>query len=186
MSTEKTDVELQMTSPLCTYGRDEEYIMNKFWLAGISSVILYGVGDGMIAWVCLQMRIPCMCLYDKQLHQKTIEDFLWGKVIQKMEDATPDDTRWYRSNVQLSCRNEADSKAAVVKPKTAVPKTKAAGKAPGDKAQKANKAKKKKGNKASGSGEEGASSSSSSSAASSSSSKNAKKPKTEEAKKKDE
>ena len=178
MSTEKTDVELQMVSPLCTYGRDEEYIMNKFWLAGISSVILYGVGDGMIAWVCLQMRIPCMCLYDRQLHQKTIEDFLLSKVIQKMEDATPDDTRWWRSNVLLGCRNEADSKAAVVKPKTAVPKTKAAGKAPGDKHQ----AKKKKGNKASGSGEEVASSSSSSSAASSSS----KRQKTEEAKKKDE
>ena len=185
MSTEKTDVELQMVSPLCTYGRDEEYIMNKFWLAGISSVILYGVGDGMIAWVCLQMRIPCMCLYDKQLHQKTIEDFLLSKVIQKMEDATPDDTRWWRSNVLLGCRNEADSKAAVVKPKTAVPKTKAAGKAPGDKdswRQAGHQAKKKKGNKASGSGEEVASSSSSSSAASSSS----KRQKTEEAKKKDE
>ena len=170
MSTEKTDVDIKLKSPLCTYGRDEDYIKNKFWLAGISTVILYGVGDGMIAWVCLQMRIPIMCVYDRQLHQKTIEDFLLNKVIEKMEEATPEDTRWYRSNAMLGCREEADSKAAVVKKKKTAVVKKAAGK--------------KKGKKAS--GDEGASAGSSSSSSSSSSKKNAKKPKTEEAKTKDE
>jgi len=109
-------------------------------------------------------------VYDRQLHQKTIEDFLLNKVIEKMEEATPEDTRWYRSNAMLGCREEADSKAAVVKKKKTAVVKKAAGK--------------KKGKKAS--GDEGASAGSSSSSSSSSSKKNAKKPKTEEAKTKDE
>ena len=181
MSTEKTDVDIKLKSPLCTYGRDEDYIKNKFWLAGISTVILYGVGDGMIAWVCLQLRIPIMCVYDRQLHQKTIEDFLLNKVIEKMEEATPEDTRWYRSNAMLGCREDADSKAAVVKPSVGKPKIAVAKK----KCETMAAAKKKAlGKKAS--GDEGASAGSGSSSSSSSSKKNAKKQKTEEAKTNDE
>ena len=44
-------------SYLSTYGRDEEYINNKLWLDGISSMILYGVGDGMVPWCAFQKRI---------------------------------------------------------------------------------------------------------------------------------
>ena len=93
--TEKPDVDSQLMNPLCTYGRDEKYIMNKLWLDGISAVILYGVGDGMIPWCALQKRIPIMCLYDKELHKSTIETFLLEKITKKMEEATPQDTRWY-------------------------------------------------------------------------------------------
>ena len=109
--TEKPDADLKSMAPLSTYGRDEQYIMNKLWLDGISSLILYGVGDGMVVWCALQKRIPIMCLYDKELHKRTIEAFLLEKIIKKMEEATPKDTRWYRTAAQLGCR-EDDSKGA--------------------------------------------------------------------------
>ena len=121
MKTEKPDVEsdddvddiVKSTSPLCTYGRDEKYIDNKLWLNGISSIILYGVGDGMIPWCAVKKRIPICCLYDGELHKKTIEVFLLDKIIQKMEEVTPDDTRWYRTDAQLGCRAiEDDSEGA--------------------------------------------------------------------------
>ena len=113
MKTDKPDVDVKSTSPLCTYGRDEKYIDNKLWLNGISSIILYGVGDGMIPWCAVKKRIPICCLYDGELHKKTIEVFLLGKIIQKMEEATPDDTRWYRTAAQLGCRaSEDDSEGA--------------------------------------------------------------------------
>ena len=100
-------------SPLCTYGRDEADINNKLWLSGISTIILWGVGDGMIPWCALENRIPIMCLYDKALHQKTIEEFLERKIIEKMKNATAKDKRWYKTNEQLGCRaNEEDPKAA--------------------------------------------------------------------------
>ena len=50
---EKPDVDVKSLSPLSTYGRHEDYIMNKLWLNGISSLILYGVGDGMVPWCAL-------------------------------------------------------------------------------------------------------------------------------------
>ena len=110
---EKADVDGKSMSPLCTYGRDEAYINNKLWLSGVSTIILWGVGDGMIPWCALEKRIPIMCLYDKDLHQRTIEDFLLGKIIEKMKNATPKDKRWYKTNEQLCCRaNEEDPKAA--------------------------------------------------------------------------
>ena len=113
VKTEKPDVDVKSTSPLCTYGRDEKYIDNKLWLNGISSIILYGVGDGMIPWCAMKKRIPICCLYDGELHKKTIEAFLLGKMVQKMEEATPDDTRWYRTAAQLGCRaSEDDSEGA--------------------------------------------------------------------------
>ena len=115
VKTEKPDVDLKSMSPLSTYGRDEQYIMNKLWLNGISSLILYGVGDGMVPWCALQKRIPIMCLYDKELHKSTIEVFLLEKIIKKMEEATPEDTRWYRPAAQLGCRDDSDSEGARAK-----------------------------------------------------------------------
>ena len=113
MKNEKADVDGKSMSPLCTYGRDEAYINNKLWLSGVSTIILWGVGDGMIPWCALEKRIPIMCLYDKALHQKTIEEFLERKIIEKMKNATPKDKRWYKTNEQLGCRaNEEDPKAA--------------------------------------------------------------------------
>ena len=138
MKTEKPDVDIKTMSPLSTYGRDEQYIMNKLWLDGISSLILYGVGDGMVPWCALQKRIPIMCLYDKELHKSTIEVFLLEKIIKKMEEATPEDTRWYRTAAQLGCRDDSDSEGARAKKakaaaiaKTAVAKVAAAAKAKG-------------------------------------------------------
>ncbi len=130
MKTEKPDVDVKSMSPLSTYGRDEQYIMNKLWLDGISSLILYGVGDGMVPWCALQKRIPIMCLYDKELHKRTIEVFLLEKIIKKMEEATPKDTRWYRTAAQLGCRDgEDDSEGARAKAKAAATAKKAAAKA---------------------------------------------------------
>ena len=138
---EKPDVDVKSMSPLSTYGRDEQYIMNKLWLDGISSLILYGVGDGMVPWCALQKRIPIMCLYDKDLHKKTIEVFLLEKIMEKMEKATPKDARWYRTAAQLGCRDGEDESAgakaaaekakAAATAKAAAPKAVAAAKAKG-------------------------------------------------------
>jgi len=121
VKTEQPDVDLKKMSPLCTYGRDEDYIKNKLWLDGISSLILYGVGDGMVVWCALQKRIPIMCLYDMDLHKKTIETFMLEKIMKKMEEATPKDARWYRTNAQLGCRDDEDDAggAAAAKAKAA-------------------------------------------------------------------
>lgn len=128
MKTEKPDVDLKTMSPLCTYGRHEEYIKNKLWLNGISSLILEGVGDGMVPWCALQLRIPIMCVYEKELHKKTIEEFLFEKILKKMEEATPKDARWYRTDAQLGCRDGEDvaAGAAAAKAKAAAAKAKAA------------------------------------------------------------
>lgn len=97
------------TSPLTTFGRDEAYIENKLHLLGASSVILHGVGDGMIPYCCLMKRIPCLLIYGKrpggELHQKTIQKFLVDKVQKKIEEAAPG-SRWYRTTAQLGCREE--------------------------------------------------------------------------------
>ena len=116
VKTEKPDVDIKSTTSLSTYGWDEEYIMNKLWTGGFSSMILLGVGDGMIPWCCIQRRIPIMCLYDKDLHKKTIEAHLLAKIIEKMEAASPIDARWYRTAAQLGCREaEEDPDGAKVK-----------------------------------------------------------------------
>ena len=115
-------------SPLSTYGRDEKYIKNKLWLDGISSLILLGVGDGMVPWCAIELRIPIMCVYQNELHKKTIEAFLLEKIIEKMEKARPGDTRWYRTSAQLGCRDVDDSEGTVALPKV---KAKGAAKAKG-------------------------------------------------------
>jgi hypothetical protein len=178
MKTEKPDVDVESMSPLSTYGRDEKYIMNKLWLDGISSLILYGVGDGMVPWCALQKRIPIMCQYDRELHKKTIEVFLLEKIIEKMEKATPKDARWYRTAAQLGCRDGEDdssgARAGAEKGKAA-----ATAKTAAAKAVVAAKAKGKRPSEASEEKEDDSSSSSSSPKASASSKK---KPKTEEKK----
>ena len=178
VKTEKPDVDLKSMTPLSTYGMDEEYIKNKFWLNGLSSLILHGVGDGMIVWCSLQLRIPILCMYDKDLHKKTIEAFLLEKMIKKMEEATPKDTRWYRTAAQLGCRDGEDdssgARAGAEKGKAA-----ATAKTAAAKAVVAAKAKGKRPSEASEEKEDDSSSSSSSPKASASSKK---KPKTEEKK----
>ena len=117
VKTDAPDAEpnLKTTSALSTYGRDEKYITNKLHLLGASSVILYGVGDGMIPYCCLTLRIPCLLIYAKSpggaVHQKTIEKFLVGKVQALMEAAAPG-TRWYRTDTQLCCQEEKKKKVA--------------------------------------------------------------------------
>ena len=105
---------LKTTSPLITFGRDEQYIDNLLHLLGASSVILHGVGDGMVAYCCLMKRIPCLLIYGKrpggELHQKLIHKFLVDKVQKKIEAAAPG-SRWYRTNSQLGCRAEEEPKA---------------------------------------------------------------------------
>ena len=118
VKTEKPDVDIKSTTSLSTYGWDEQYIMNKLWIGGFSSMILFGVGDGMFAWCCIQRRIPIMCLYDKELHKKTIETFMREKIMKKMEEATPRDARWYRTNAQLGCRDDKDGAGGAAAAKT--------------------------------------------------------------------
>ncbi len=152
VKTEKPDMDLKSMTPLSTYGPDEEYIKNKFWLNGLSSLILHGVGDGMIAWCSLQLRIPILCIYDRDLHKKTIEAFLLDKIIKKMEEATPKDTRWYRTDLQLGCRGGEDDPDGA-KTNAAAAKAAASSKAAAAKALAAAKAKNKRPNEASPSGE---------------------------------
>lgn len=120
--TDKIDKDGKNMVPLTTYGRDEKYIRNKLWLNGVSSVILHGVGDGMVPWVCAQLRIPCLMIFDPppsgEAHKACIEKHLKDKVKSKMLVATPSDTRWYRSNDQLQCKPEAtEEKLNAKKPK---------------------------------------------------------------------
>ena len=133
VKTEKPDVDLKDVVSLSTYGRDEKYITNKLWLTGASTIMLYGVGDGMIPWCALKARIPIMCLYDREIHRVTIEKFLVEMVTKKMLAATPHDARWYRTDAQLSCRREEDDDAMM--------KAKAAAKAAAATAKAASKAK---------------------------------------------
>ena len=174
MKTDRPDVDVKSMAPLSIYGRDEEYMDNKLWLDGISSLILKGVGDGMVPWCALQKRIPIMCVYDKELHKKTIEAFLLEKIIKKMEEAPADDTRWYRTAAQLGCRDDSGGARA----RAAKAKAAATAKTAAAKAAAAAKEKDKRPSEAS---EEGESSPSSSSPSASSK----KKPKAEEKKKED-
>jgi hypothetical protein len=118
-------VDITAKVPLCTYGRDEDYIMNKLWINGISSIILNGAGDGMIIWCALQKRIPIMVLFESELHKSTLETFLVGKIAKKMEEAAPGDVRWWRTNANLGCRAEEEEERGQAKPKV---KAKAKGK----------------------------------------------------------
>ena len=99
---EKADIDGKELCPLLTYPRDEKYIDNMLWLLGASVVILFGVGDGMIAYVCMKKRIVCVCIYENQDHQKCITDFLSTFVEKKILAATPGE-RFYMTDQQLGC-----------------------------------------------------------------------------------
>jgi hypothetical protein len=64
---EKADVAGKVMVPLSYLGRDEAYLKNLLWLLGISQVILWGVGNGMLAWICCCYRIPILCIYENEL-----------------------------------------------------------------------------------------------------------------------
>ena len=108
VSTEKPDVDGKSMNPLSTLGRDEDMVTNRLWQGGTSIIILEGVGDGMIPWCGLKLRIPTLCIYNSELFKSTIEKFLLEKVVKAMTEALPTDTRWYRTNAQLMCREPDD------------------------------------------------------------------------------
>ena len=116
MKSDRADVDPHVKCPLSEYGRDEKYILNKLWLMGASTVILHGVGDGMIPFCCLKRRIPCVLIYDPApggiIHKDTIRKFLIDKVKQLLAEAVPGDTRFYRTDVQLGCRPAVVAKEA--------------------------------------------------------------------------
>ena len=101
--TEKADKEDKDTEKLCTYGRDQKYVENALWLLGASQVIVHGVGNGMVAWVCLLWRIPCLCIFDNDEHAKCVLDYITKKVEDLMKKAVPANTRWWKDNEQLRC-----------------------------------------------------------------------------------
>jgi hypothetical protein len=108
VSTEKPDVDGKSMNALSTLGRDEDMVTNRLWQGGTSIIILEGVGDGMIPWCGLKLRIPTLCIYNSELFKSTIEKFLLEKVVKAMTEALPTDTRWYRTNAQLMCREPDD------------------------------------------------------------------------------
>ena len=128
---EKPDMDGKMTVPLCHFGRDEDWWKNQLWLTGTSQVILWGVGNGMLPWVCLQLRIPIVCIYESQGHKQVIEKHLLEKIVKQMDDKT--DVRWWKSDEDLG-----------VTPSEEEEKTEAKKKAAEEAKKKAEEAKKKK------------------------------------------
>ena len=124
MKTDKIDKDSKNMVALSTYGRDENYIRNKLWLNGVSSLLLHGVGDGMVPWVCAQLRIPCLMIFDPapsgEAHKSCIEKHLKDKVKKAMLEATPGHSRWYRSNEQLQCMPDVTEEKKTKK-RTAAP-----------------------------------------------------------------
>ena len=109
------DVDLKQLSPLLAYGRAQKYVANKLHALGASSVVLYGVGDGMFAYCCLLIRIPCLIIYGQNpggaVHQQVMRKHLVGKVVELITNAMPG-SKWHRSNTQLGCRPDDDKKKA--------------------------------------------------------------------------
>ena len=85
--------------PLSLMGRDEAFLRNLLWLVGTSQVVLWGVGNGMIPWVCLNLRIPILCIYDNEQHKETINQHLLSKIQKAMDD--PKNLRFYKSDADL-------------------------------------------------------------------------------------
>ena len=119
---EKPDMDSKLTVPLCHFGRDEDWWKNQLWLMGTSQVILWGVGNGMLPWVCLQLRIPIVCIYESQGHKQVIEKHLLEKIVKQMDDKT--DVRWWKSDEDLGVtpseeeeKTEAKNKAEEAKKK---------------------------------------------------------------------
>jgi hypothetical protein len=97
------------------YGRAQKYVENKLFALGCSSVVLYGVGDGMFAYCCLLNRIPCLIIYGPNpggaVHQQVIRKHLVGKMQELYTKAVPG-SKWFRSNTQLCCRPDDDGTKA--------------------------------------------------------------------------
>ena len=153
VSLEKADIANKTMVPLSLMGRDEEYLKNMLWLMGASQVILWGVGNGMLAWVCLCLRIPILCVYENELHKETIQKHLLDKIEKAADD--PSNKRFYKTNAELGV---SDDKADKNKKPPTVPKKEDAPAVP-----KKDDAVPKKGKKSSSSSTQKSSSSSSSS-----------------------
>jgi len=104
---EKGDVAGKTMVPMSFMGRDEEYLKNLLWLLGISQVVLWGVGNGMLAWVCLRLRIPILCVYENELHKETIQKFLLEKIDGAMDD--PAQKRFYKTDAELGVSTPGES-----------------------------------------------------------------------------
>lgn len=74
------EVDPKQFTPLLTYGRAEEYLENKMSMLGTSSAIVYGVGDGMIPYICLKNKIPVLLIFGRHpggaTHQQVIQKHL--------------------------------------------------------------------------------------------------------------
>ena len=74
------DVDAKQFTQLLTYGRAAEYIENKMSMLGTSSAIVYGVGDGMIPYICLKNKIPVLLIFGRKpggaTHERVIREHL--------------------------------------------------------------------------------------------------------------
>ena len=74
------EVDPKQFTPLLTYGRAAKYIENKMSMLGTSSAIVYGVGDGVIPYVCLKNKIPVLLIFGRQpggaTHKRVIQEHL--------------------------------------------------------------------------------------------------------------
>jgi len=95
------------------------------WILGISQAIQWGVGNGMLAWVCLKLRIQIVLLFDSELHKEVVMKHLKAKVIEAMNDSS--NKRFYKSDAVLRVDTPAKPPALPAKPPA--PAGKAKGKA---------------------------------------------------------
>jgi hypothetical protein len=105
---EKPDIANKTMVPLSLMGRDEAYLKNMLWLVGASQVILWGVGNGMMAWVCICLRIPILCIYDNELHKATIEKHLLDKIEKAVDDKN--NKRFHKTDAELGVSSADDKK----------------------------------------------------------------------------
>ena len=109
VSMEKADIANKTMVPLSLMGRDEPYLKNMLWLLGASQVILWGVGNGMLAWVCLNLRIPILCIYENEFHKETIQKHLLEKILVEADKEA--NKRFYKSDGDLGV-GSAEEKTA--------------------------------------------------------------------------
>ena len=113
---EKADIQNKQMIPLSVNGRDESFLRNLLWLCGGSQVVLWGVGNGMLPWVCLHMRIPILCIFENEMHKETIQKHILDKIEKVMDD--PTDKRFYKTDGELGvATEEPPKKNAGAKPK---------------------------------------------------------------------
>ena len=108
ISLEKADIQNKQMIPLSVMGRDESFLRNLLWLCGGSQVVHWGVGNGMLPWVCLHMRIPILCIFENELHKDTIQKHVLDKIEKLMDD--PADKRFYKTDGELGVTTEESEK----------------------------------------------------------------------------